>query len=76
MQGIVDRLLVLICCSALLPGRVDDIAAVVAVLAAMTVNALNGYVKSPRISRGEHSLLHCGWHGLAEPLPLSPSGVL
>lgn len=46
MQGIVDRLLVLICCSALLPGRVDDIAAIVAVLAAMTVNALNGYVKS------------------------------
>jgi hypothetical protein len=31
MQGIVDRLLMLICCAALLPGRAyDDIAAVVA----------------------------------------------
>ena len=47
MPGITDRLLVLGCCSALLVGRADDVTAVVAMLAAMTASALNGYIKSP-----------------------------
>ena len=46
MHGIIDRLLILGCCSALLAGRADDVTAVVAMLAAMTVSALNGYIKS------------------------------
>ena len=46
MPGIVDRLLVLGCCSALLLGKADDVTAVVAMLAATTVSALNGYTKS------------------------------
>lgn len=50
MQAIVDKLLVLICCAALLPGHAHDATAVVAMLAAMTVSAFNGYTKS-------HSLL-------------------
>lgn len=50
MQAIVDKLLVLVCCAALLPGHAHDATAVVAMLAAMTVSAFNGYTKS-------HSLL-------------------
>ncbi len=46
MQGIMDRLLILACCSALLAGKADDVTAVVAMLAATTVSALNGYSKS------------------------------
>ncbi len=46
MQGITDRLLVLTCCSALLPSKADDVTTVVAMLAAITVSALNGYSKS------------------------------
>ena len=46
MPGIIDRLLVLGCCSALLLGKADDVTAVVAMLAATTVSALNGYTKS------------------------------
>jgi signal transduction histidine kinase len=46
MQAIADRLLVLICCAALLPGQAYDTTAVVAMLAAMTVSALNGYTRS------------------------------
>lgn len=46
MQGITDRLLVLACCSALLLEKMDDVTAVVAMLAATTVAALNGYSKS------------------------------
>ncbi len=46
MQGIIDRLLALACCSALLLGKADDVTAVVAMLAATTVSALNGYSKS------------------------------
>lgn len=46
MQKIVDRLLMLICCAALLMCNAYDVAAVVGVLASMTVSALNGYIKS------------------------------
>ncbi len=46
MQGIMDRLLILACCSALLVGKAEDVTAVVAMLAATTVSALNGYSKS------------------------------
>lgn len=79
MQGIVDRLLVLICCSALLPGRVDDIAAVVAVLAAMTVNALNGYVKSRAflvVSIASYTVASMVWPSLCLFLPLVYYDVL
>ena len=46
MAGIIDRLLVLACCAALLAGTADDITAVMAILAAITVSALNGYIRS------------------------------
>lgn len=46
MHGIVDRLLVLVCCSTLLLGKSDGATAVVAMLAALTVSALDGYLKS------------------------------
>ncbi|HXL04842.1 MAG TPA: LuxR C-terminal-related transcriptional regulator [Bacillota bacterium] len=46
MQAIIDRLLLLGCCSALLVGKADEVTAVVAMLAAITASALNGYIKS------------------------------
>jgi signal transduction histidine kinase len=46
MQRIVDRLLMLICCVALLMRGAYDVAAVVGMLASMTVSAFNGYIKS------------------------------
>ena len=46
MPGIIDRFLMLVCCAALLAGTADDIAAVAAILAAITVSALNGYTRS------------------------------
>jgi signal transduction histidine kinase len=46
MQRIVDRLLMLICCAALLMRGAYDVAAVIGMLASMTVSALNGYIKS------------------------------
>lgn len=46
MPGIIDRLLVLVCCASLLAGMADDITAVAAILVAITVSALNGYTGS------------------------------
>ncbi len=46
MRGIFDRLLLLACCSATLPGKMDDVTTVVAMLASTTVAAINGYSKS------------------------------
>jgi len=46
VRGIFDRLLLLACCSATLPGKMDDVTTVVAMLASTTVAAINGYSKS------------------------------
>lgn len=46
MPGVIDRLLILVCCAALLAGTADDITAVAAILAAVTVGALNGCSRS------------------------------
>lgn len=47
MRGIVDRFLMWACCAALLPGRASDTTVVVAMLSAITVSGLNGYLSSP-----------------------------
>ena len=46
MPGIIDRFLVLACCAALPADTADDITAVAAILAAVTVGALNGCSRS------------------------------
>ncbi len=47
MHTIVDRLLMLACCAALLSGQPSDVTAVAALLTAVTVSGLNGYLASP-----------------------------
>jgi len=50
MNSIVDRLLIWTCCAALLPQRAGDATAVVvAMLTAVTVSGLNGYLQSPTL---------------------------
>jgi len=46
MNAIVDRLLIWACCAALLPQSTVDATVVIAMLAAITVSALNGYLPS------------------------------
>lgn len=46
MDAIVDRVLMWACCAALLPQRADDATVVIAMLAAITVSGLNGYLPS------------------------------
>jgi len=50
MNSIVDRLLIWTCCAALLPQRAGDATiVVVAMLTAVTVSGLNGYLQSPTL---------------------------
>ncbi len=46
MDAIVDRVLMWACCAALLPQRAGDAMLVIAMLAAITVSGLNGYLPS------------------------------
>lgn len=46
MDTIVDRVLMWACCAALLPQRAGDATVVIAMLAAITVSGLNGYLPS------------------------------
>ncbi len=46
MNAIVDRFLIWACCAALLPQSTVDATVVIAMLAAITVSALNGYLPS------------------------------
>jgi len=46
MNAIVDRVLMWACCAALLPQRAGDATVVIAMLAAITVSGLNGYLPS------------------------------
>ena len=73
MPGIIDRLLVLACCAALLVGVADEIGAVVAILAAITVSALNGYTGSrlfPAVSILLYTAASAVWPALCLFLPL------
>ena len=73
MHGIVDRLSVLICCSALLLGGAEGVCAVVAMLAAMTVSASNGYLKSRlllRASIASYTVAAMVWPDFCLFLPL------
>lgn len=47
MHTIVDRLLMLACCAALFSGQPSDVTVVAALLTAVTVSGLNGYLASP-----------------------------
>lgn len=47
MHGIADRLLIWVCCAALIPGKPVDTTVVISMLAAMTVSGLSGYLSSP-----------------------------
>lgn len=46
MNAIVDRILMWTCCAALLPQMAGDATVVIAMLAAITVSGLNGYLQS------------------------------
>lgn len=73
MQGIMDRLLILACCSALLVGKADDVTAVVAMLAATTVSALNGYSRSKTLliaSIASYTVASMVWPAFCLFLPL------
>lgn len=45
-MGVLLRLVLLACCITLLPGQAEDVSAVVALLAALTSSALNGYLQA------------------------------
>jgi hypothetical protein len=76
MPGIIDRLLVLACCAALLVGAADEIGAVVAVLAAITVSALNGYTGSRLFPAVSILLYTASERSLARTLPVPAPGLL